>query len=369
MFLTVVIFIVILSILVFVHELGHFFTAKKFGMGVEEFGFGFPPRVLKMFSKNGTDYTLNWIPLGGFVKIKGESGENAEDEDSFAHKKIWKRFIVLVAGVSMNMILAWVLLSFGFGIGTPHVIDEAEAVNYPDSKIEVLSVIENSPAAGAGIAIGDQIIGVDGIGVFSIDEFQKYILENSDREITVEVKRSDEYLEYKLKPIFEPEIDRPAIGVGLVRTAVISYPWYESIWQGAKATVFTTARIFSAFGGMIKNLFTSGSLGADVAGPVGIAVMTGQVVNLGFIYVLQFAALLSINLAIINILPFPALDGGRVLFLIIEKIIRRPVNQKLEAIVHNTGFMLLMLLILVVTFRDIGKFSENILNVFKKIIP
>jgi len=174
-------------------------------------------------------------------------------------------------------------------------------------------------------------------------------------------------LEKEITPKILPDIERPVMGVGLVKTGTISYPWYQSVWEGAKATVFSTMNILFAFGNMIKNLFVTGSLGADVAGPVGIAVLTGQVVNLGFIYILQFAALLSINLAIINILPFPALDGGRVVFLLIEKLLRRPVDQKVEAVVHNLGFALLMLLVVVITFRDIGRFTplwEGIKNLF-----
>lgn len=367
MFLTIIIFILILGVLVLVHELGHFFTARKFGMKVEEFGLGFPPKAFTMFRKNGTDYTLNWIPIGGFVKIKGESGENADEEDSFAHKKAWQRFIVLVAGVSMNIIFAWLLLSIGFGIGLPQVVDDESAGQIKDTSILILSVEENSPAFTAGVLIGDKVMSLNGNEFTNIDDFQRFINVSRDDPINLQVSRGNETRDFAIIPEYNDQEDRLILGVGLVKTGIISYPWYEAVWQGGKATIFTTIEIVRTFGMIMKNLFTTGHLGADIAGPVGIAVITGQVVNLGFIYVLQFAALLSINLAIINILPFPALDGGRVLFLGIEKIIRRPVNQKVEAIIHNLGFIFLMILIVLVTFRDIGRFGQNFLDTIKNI--
>lgn len=365
--LSVIIFIVILSLLVFVHEFGHFSMAKKFGMKVDEFGFGFPPRAKKLFEKNGTLYTLNWLPLGGFVKIKGESGDSRGDTDSFAHKKVWQRFIVLVAGVSMNFVLAWLLLTIGFAIGLPQVVDDTNAAFVKDTAIQVVSVEKDSPAEISGLEVGDIIEKVNGQQFFEINELQNYIALQKDNTVALHVKRGQEVIQKDITPKILPDIDRPVMGVGLVKTGIISYPWYQSVWEGAKATVFSTMNILFAFGNMIKNLFVTGSLGADVAGPVGIAVLTGQVVNLGFIYILQFAALLSINLAIINILPFPALDGGRVVFLLIEKVLRRPVDQKVEAVVHNLGFALLMLLVVVITFRDIGRFTplwEGIKNLF-----
>jgi len=365
--LSIIIFIVILSLLVFVHEFGHFSMAKKFGMKVDEFGFGFPPRAKELFEKNGTLYTLNWLPLGGFVKIKGESGDSRGDTDSFAHKKVWQRFIVLVAGVSMNFVLAWLLLTIGFTIGLPQVVDDTNASYVSEPAIQVVSVEKDSPAELSGLELGDIILQVNKQEFSEINELQNYIALQENNSVTLSVKRGQEMLEKEITPKILPDIERPVMGVGLVKTGIISYPWYQSVWEGAKAAVFSTMNILFAFGNMIKNLFVTGSLGADVAGPVGIAVLTGQVVNLGFIYILQFAALLSINLAIINILPFPALDGGRVVFLLIEKLLRRPVDQKVEAVVHNLGFALLMLLVVVITFRDIGRFTplwEGIKNLF-----
>ncbi|MFA5879286.1 MAG: RIP metalloprotease RseP [Candidatus Margulisiibacteriota bacterium] len=365
--ISVIIFLIILSLLVFVHEFGHFTAAKKFGMKVDEFGFGFPPRARKLFEKNGTLYTLNWLPLGGFVKIKGEAGDSRDDSDSFAHKKIWQRFIVLVAGVSMNFVLAWILLTIGFAIGLPQVVDDTNSTYVTDAQIQVVSIEKDSPAESAGLELGDVIFKINDNEFSDIGSLQNFIADQADNSLTINIKRGKEIIEKSITPKILPDMERPVMGVGLVKTGTITYPLYRSVWEGAKATVFSTMQILFAFGNMIKNLFVNGSLGADIAGPVGIAVLTGQVVNLGFIYILQFAALLSINLAIINILPFPALDGGRVVFLLIEKVLRRPVDQKVEAIVHNLGFALLMLLVVVITFRDIGRFTplwEGIKNLF-----
>jgi len=367
MLLTIVAFVIILGLLVFVHEFGHFITARLMKMKVEEFGFGFPPRLVKLFTRKGTEYTLNWIPIGGFVKIKGESGEFAEEEDSFAFKKPWKRLIVLVAGVTMNVVLAWMLLAIGFGIGLPQVIEEGEQAHYQNPQIQVISLEKGSAAESAGIKVGDAIISLDSQAYVSIDDVQEYIKVNSDRQIAVEILRGKDTISFSVEPAPIDETGEEVLGVGLVRTAIVSYPWYEALWQGAKATVYTTIGTVMAFATIIKNWVTGAGSGAQISGPVGIAVMTGQVVHLGFIYVLQFAALLSINLAIINILPIPALDGGRVLFLLIEKIRRKPVSQKLEAVIHNIGFLLLMLLLVVITFKDIGRFSSNILHWFKNL--
>lgn len=365
--MSIFVFIVILALLVFVHELGHFATAKRFRMKVEEFGFGFPPRAKKLFEKNGTLYTLNWLPLGGFVKIKGESGDYRNEQDSFASKKIWQRLIVLVAGVTMNIVLAWVLFTIGYTVGLPQVVDNANAKYVRDQKIQIISVEPNSPAQEVNLNVGDIILTIDEKKFDDISLIQNYINEKAEQTVFLNIKRGNDIIEQEIIPQKINDSDRAIMGVALIKTGIISYPWYQSLWEGFKTTIFTTWQIILAFGNMLKNLFISGSLGADIAGPVGIAVLTGQIVNLGFIYILQFAALLSINLAIINILPIPALDGGRVLFLALEKILRRPINQKIEAIIHNIGFMLLMLLVLIVTFRDIGRFTswwDKIINIF-----
>jgi len=378
MILTIITFIIILGLLVFVHELGHFVTAKRAGIKVEEFGFGFPPRFIGVYKYNDkwrvvgaknkevptTIYSLNFLPLGGFVKIKGEQGERAYDSDSFASKSPGRRIWVLSSGVLMNVVLAVFLLSFGFLIGLPQLIEDKNIpqAKIRDEKIQVIEVIDRLPAQRHGVQMGDTLVSIDSITFKEIKNIQDYIDGKIDQELEVSISRGDEVITQKMTPEINPETGRAGIGVALVKTGLVSYPWYLAIWQGFLATMFLIKAIVVAFYELIRNLIISRDVVVDVAGPVGIAVLTGQVAKLGFIYVLQFTALLSLNLAIINFAPFPALDGGRVLFIIIEKIRGKAVNQKIENVAHNLGFALLMLLILFVTFRDVSKISSKFIN-------
>lgn len=367
---TILLFIVVLSLLVFVHELGHFLMAKQMGMKVEEFGFGFPPRIFGV-RRGGTDYTINWIPLGGFVRIKGESGDRKYDSDSFSSKPAWKRFIVLVAGVTMNVVLAAVLFSVGFMMGMPASIDEnlPQSANVTDKAIVITEVLEGSPAAEAGFVAGEEIISIDG-QVFEFDsQLRDYIQSIGSAEISVIVKALDgTYLTHNVSTSYLEEIDREGLGIGFVSTGIVAYPFFSAIGHGVTSTGVITYEVAKAFYGLIRNLIVTQEVGVELSGPVGIAVMTGEVAALGFVYLLQFAAILSINLAILNIFPFPALDGGRVLFLVIEKLRGQAVNEKVEAIVHNTGFLLLMALVVLVTFKDFVTFGDQILGALKGVI-
>ncbi len=365
MFITILTFFIILLVLVLAHEWGHFFAARKLGIKVEEFGFGFPPRLASI-EKEGTRYSFNWLPLGGFVKLKGESSGDASEPDSFAAQKPWRRTIVLVAGVTMNMILAFILLSLGFMSGVPVSLTDEEVARAHDVKIQIAYVSTKSPAAEAGLKVGDIILSLDGEIFSNLEQTQAYIASHSDRPINIKLQRFNSEISTEVQPVLLPEVaDRPVLGISLVQTGILTFPWYEAIWQGARATVVLTKEIVLSFGSLFRSLFVSRQVPVDLAGPVGIAIITGQVVDMGFIYILQFAALLSINLALINILPFPALDGGRVLFVIIEKIRRKPTDVKIEAIVHNIGFAFLMFLVILITYRDIMRISSGFFqNIF-----
>jgi len=383
MLLTLIIFLLILGLMVFVHECGHFFTARKLGVKCDEFGFGFPPRIFGWKKVNGkrkffwgnkevetedTIYSLNWIPLGGFVKIKGEDGEQKEDKDSFGYQKIWKRAIILSAGVTMNVILCAVLLMSAFAIGAPQALDDNElATQARDVKTQIISILPKTPAAQAGLAMGDELISIDGKVFSKIQEVQDYVASKPDTEIKVQVIHSGERKEVSLKPIILSETGKAGIGIALAKTGIISYPWYEAIWLGLKGTYLMFIQIILGFVTVIKNALIHQPLGVDVAGPVGIAVMTGRIARMGFIYIIQFTALLSLNLAIINFLPLPALDGGRVLFLIIEKIRGRAVNQKIEQIIHTVGFALLLVLVVIVTGSDLWDYKDWFVNIWDKI--
>ncbi|MBI2459710.1 MAG: RIP metalloprotease RseP [Parcubacteria group bacterium] len=391
MLLTIITFIIVLSILVFAHELGHFMMARKFGVKAEEFGFGFPPRLFGVYKNNqgrkkivwgakevsdcpGTVYSINWLPLGGFVKIKGENGPSAssglvEDDNSFAGRPIWQRAFMLSAGVVMNIILAAVLISAGFMIGLPQALDgqpDARA-HISDKKIQIAQVIKNTPAESAGLQVGDTILSIDNNSFFNYQELQNYVAANIGHKLAYKIKRGQDLIKAEIVPELMKETNKGGIGVAISETGLVSYPWYWAIWQGVKTTLILTWSIIIAFYELIKNLIFGRGVTADLSGPVGIATLTGQVARLGFVYLLQFTALLSINLAVINFFPFPALDGGRVLFLIIEKIKRSPVKKELEGMIHNIGFALLMILILLVTFRDVSRFGGFFKNILGKI--
>ncbi len=369
---TAIIFIAILGVLIFVHELGHFVTARRNGVKADEFGFGFPPRLAgfvrnektgkfefvwgnKEIESKHTVYSINWIPLGGFVRIKGEDGNGIKDPDSFASKNAWPRIKILAAGVIMNFIFAWILISIGFMIGAPETI-ESDNVNIANAKIQISEVLPDSPADKAGIKIGDEILKVNKqVSFAGVTDVQNYINSNKGKEINFNVLRGSEIVEIKVVPRENAPAGQGAIGVALAQTVIKRYPVHEALWNGAIAVYNLTIAILLALGGIIMKLFAGNGVGAEVSGPIGIAILTKQVATLGLVYVLQFAALLSINLGIINALPIPALDGGRILFILIEKIKGSPVTQKTEQMFHTVGFILLIMLMVLVTLRDVLK--------------
>jgi regulator of sigma E protease len=431
MITVVVIFVVILGILVFVHELGHFLMARRSGIRAQEFGFGLPPRIfgiqfvsgeklekiseqrslkveisdsqnagepeiikevitektqeidriksvrkwrfiwgrydgddaeektdLKEARDNrfagGTVYSLNWIPIGGFVRIKGEDGES-RDADSFAIKPAWTRIKVLGAGVVMNFIFAWIVLSLVFWAGVPEAVNPEDDLS--QGKIQISEVAAKSPAENSGLKIGDEIARIqNGLEFRSVKSVQDYINANRGHEISLKIIRGKEIIEFKAVPREEIPNSEGALGVGLVQTTAVHYPWYAAIWKGLQAVYDLTVTIIWGIFGMFKSLILGEGAKIEVAGPVGIAFLTKQVASLGMIYVLQFAAILSINLGIINALPIPALDGGRILFILIEKIRRRPISQKTEQLFHTAGFAFLIGLMILITFRDVMKF-------------
>lgn len=354
--LTLVIFLVVLALLVLVHEFGHFVTARKAGMRVYEFGFGFPP---KLFSKKvgETEYSFNLLPLGGFVKIKGEDGDAADEPDSFGFQKAWKRVIVLISGVTMNFVLAGILLGVGFMIGLPTDVSngvEKGAILVEQQKVLVQMVEKGSPAEKAGIKFGDEVVSINNETVESSQGMVAFVQAHSKKELTLKINRGKEELSLKATPgIIKTSETAPRLGLMLVDAGIVRYPWYMAIYKGFVAAGIGLINIFIAFYILIKNLIIGKGLAFDVSGPVGIAVMVGQSAKLGINYLINITAMISLSLAAINILPIPALDGGRILFIIIEKISGRPVNRKYEQYAHLVGFALLMLLIVVVTGRDI----------------
>ncbi|MDD5110151.1 MAG: RIP metalloprotease RseP [Patescibacteria group bacterium] len=377
MVLAIISFLVVLGLLVLVHELGHFFAARNAGVGVEEFGIGFPPRAIGFWrdpdskkwhraARNtkhapSTIYSLNWVPMGGFVRIKGEQGEQAADRDSFSHQGVGRRIWIISAGVAMNVVLAFVLISFGYAVGTPQVLPDQlpAAAHVSDVKVVIAGVSANYPAARAGLLSGDAIVRVDGQAFTQIGDIQKYLDGKRGTAVTVDVERDGKTIAVSVTPELLPEVGRAGFGVELVRTGLVRYSLPQSVIQGAVSTGSLTVEILRAFGSIITRWVSRQPVEVDISGPVGIAVISAQVVRMGWRYLLQFAALLSLNLAIINFLPLPALDGGRVMFLLVERFRGRAVSARLETLVHNIGFALLMLLVLLITYRDIARLLSS----------
>jgi len=381
---TLFIFIAVLAILVLSHEFGHFIVARKNGIRVDEFGFGFPPRILgvRRYKENSrsrwkfvwghpkdemtgvkpTLYSFNLIPLGGFVRIKGENATEpgADDADSFLTKKVWQKASVLVAGVFMNILVAAVLLSVGYMVGLPETADSGRSL--VNQSLHIVQVLPGKPADQAGFIIGDLVLQVGELSNPRLTQFQEYVYNHQDQEITVVLERNDEQIIQKITPRFMDETGQAGIGVAMAEIGLAKYPWYKAIYHGVAATGFYLKEIIIAFALLIKGIFTGSGVGEAVSGPVGVAVLTGQVARLGIVYLIQFTALLSLNLAVLNILPIPALDGGRLFFVLLGKITRRSLTPRLEQTIHAIGFVLLMLLVVVVTVKDVGVFKDSITN-------
>ncbi len=382
--MTIVIFFLVLGILVLAHELGHFLVAKRNGVEVEEFGFGFPPRLVGTYkdkkgqrrwlfgnkkiseeikNKEETIYSINLLPFGGFVKITGENGEEETKNDprSFSNQPLWVRFKILVAGVLMNFLLAIVFFSLSFWLGVPKFItDNNEHLNFP---VTVIMVSPKSPAAQAGFQIGDKILAVispsgEEIKIKKIEDFVNFSKKHRGQTVKVKVKhpQQQEIKTLTVKEDNPTDEETGAIGVALAKTKLIRYNPWESLKLGFQETVSMTVLILVFLGKLIASPFTHQHLAGDITGPIGIAKMTGQAARVGLSFLLRFVAMLSVNLAVINLLPFPGLDGGRILFLLIEKIKGSPLNQKLEGRINTIGFIILLILMIAVIIKDIHTF-------------
>ena len=345
MIIAIVAFLGVLVVLIIAHELGHFATAKASGVSVEEFGLGFPPRLLSV-RWGETLYSLNDVPLGGFVKMAGEEDPNVAR--SLASKSIGTRLIVLSAGSIMNALLPLLLFSIAFMV--PHDVVTGQVV--------VEEVAMNSPAARAKIQPGDTILSINGKPVHNISDLHRNIHLNLGKEVTLLIKHSNSSTEkVQLIPRWKPPENQGAIGIKLDVDAFISsqttvsrhYPFWKAIPMGASECIET----FVLFKNEILMWFI-GAASPQVTGPVGIAQLTGEVAKAGISPLLELAGFISINLAIINILPLPALDGGRIVFVLLEWVRRgKRISPKKEGLVHFIGFAMLMAVFLAITYQDI----------------
>lgn len=367
MLITIIVFILILSILVLVHEAGHFIVAKLLKIKVEEFGFGLPPKVFGI--KYGeTLYSLNLLPIGGFVKLYGEDeagggrvsvsglGSSAKDQKSkikdpdrdrayFSRPK-WQKALVVSAGVIMNFALAVVIISFLFS---------AVGVPTPTEKVIVDAVVKNSPAQKAGLKVGDLVVAVNNKQIKSTIELTSFAKNNLGKTLELKVKtKSGNEEVLKITPRLQYPKGEGPMGIAISQDVTIKkYPWYEAPFVGTKEALKETWMIASGLGTLVIQMTTKGVVPSDVAGPVGIAQLTGRVVQIGPYAVLSFISLLSLNLALINILPIPALDGGRLLFIVIEAVTRKKVNPVIEGYAHTIGMALLLALIALITLHDL----------------
>jgi len=353
---SIIVFVVLLLVLVLVHELGHFLTAKLFGCRVEEFAFGFPPKILSK-TKGETKYSFNLIPLGGYVKIEGE---DMEEEDpgprSFASKPAWMRIIILSAGVAMNVVLTIVLLSIQSGLGTPMLITEDNASKAQDIRAYVVEVDEGSPAEEAGIKQFDRIVAVETEENPDISLIQQIGRDYGGQEIKIVIDRQGIDETVTVVPRVNPPSGEGPIGMALQEIGLVKTPWYKAPVAGISRTYEMFVVIMGRFWQLIREILAGSRVGDILTGPIGIAIYTGEATSMGISYILEFAALISINLAIINFIPFPALDGGRVIFILFEILYGKRLSNKFEHWAHLTGFVLLMALMVYVTLNDIGRF-------------
>jgi regulator of sigma E protease len=353
--LTIISFILILALLVLVHEFGHFIAAKKNGVLVEEFGFGLPPRVWG--KKIGeTIYSINLLPIGGFVKVHGEEYYEGESKKSqfkkdraFVYKKSWQKALILTAGIIGNFLLGWLLISFLFTQGVLTTTD----------KVIVEKVQENSPAQQMGIKAKDELVEVvtnsDPIKLKSTADLITVTKKYADKPIALRVNTNGTTRTITITPRKNPPKGQGSLGVVVTSLVEKKYPWYQAPFYGLVEAFNITRHIVTELLGTLFQLFTFHKPQVDVAGPVGIANYTGKAISYGFKAVLELIALLSLNLAVVNILPFPALDGGRLAFVLYEAITRKRVNQSVERNLNVAGMIILLSLAALITIYDIIK--------------
>ncbi len=352
---TVLIIIISLVILIFLHELGHFLLAKKYGVKVEEFGIGIPPRIYgKQIGE--TLYSINWIPLGGFVKLYGED-RKIKDDRSFSQKPIYQRALIVFAGVAAFFIIAFVVFSIHSMVGVRTIAEDGKAreeMNNPE--VFITGVLSNSPAKEAGIEGGDILLKIDGVQVDYPSNATSLLRDKEGEKVDILINRGEENVSIVLFPREEASLEEGVAGFSMVMTEEKVYPFYKAPVQGVIRTGEMTFTVFYGFYSLFKSLITGTPLplGMEVGGPVAIVDIGVNAFSRGISDFLQFLGAITVSLAVINILPIPALDGGRLVFLLIEKIKGNPLPQKIEYGLNATFFLLLVALMIFITFKDLG---------------
>lgn len=388
MIITILVFIIMLSLLVLIHEFGHFWVAKKFGIKVEEFGFGFPPKAISI-KKGETDYSINWLPIGGFVKLYGEdeagggridlSAKHLRVKDAhraYFAKSPWQRAGVVVAGVVMNAILAVIifyafLMLSGFKVELPLITNHRFIGVWQTNESFVSVVSKNSPSDQAGIKPPARILQLDSKNPQSVDEIRSYIYEQGGKKLRVvwqEVSFENNQMHFGkihtgyVTPRKNPPQNQGPIGVGFSQVAILQYQTLQQkLISGIVHPINLMSYNFDIMGVLIKTSLKEKSVvpvSQGVSGPVGIYSLVGNILDLPslkekIIQILNLAGILSISLAFFNILPVPALDGGRLFFILIEAVVGKKVNQKFENLAHTIGMAALLTLVALVTLHDI----------------
>jgi regulator of sigma E protease len=355
--LIILLVIIGLSLLILGHEAGHFFVAKAFGLKIDEFGFGFPPRIFAI-KRGETEYSFNWLPFGGFVKISGERGEfamqdqlagkteamtmdHAEKEKASRDPRLlfnqpaWKKSLIMLAGVFVNFIIGWLLITIVLLVGTPNalVISRAQA---------------GSPAEQAGIMSGDVVK-----GFANSEDFIAFVNAHRGQPISLTLIRNNKEVPIEVTPRVATPPGEGAIGVELQEGGSAREAPLNALWDGLRTSIILVWLTLGAFGQLIAGLFTKASLLPGVVGPVGIFSIAQETGKIGMMYLVQLLGIVSLNLAVVNLIPFPALDGGRFLVVLIEKIKGSAVSTKIEMLINGIGFAFLLLLMVLLTVRDI----------------
>lgn len=347
--LDILVFLGVLSILVLVHELGHFWAARRNGIRVDEFGFGFPPRVWgKKFGE--TLFSINAIPIGGFVRLHGEDDQVKDDQSrAFYYKSRLSRTSVIVAGVVMNLLLAIVAfssLSWHFGIPQE------------TGQVQISGILEKSPAEEAGLQEEDIVLSVDGKTISTTESFIEYVNQKKGKEVVLSIKRQEQELAVTVVPRKDPPEGEGALGVAVLDYVLVHPPLAQRpflvVKEGVNQMVYWVRVTIGAVAGILQQA-SKGQAPEGVAGPVGIFEIIGRVRREGILPLTTLIGILSVNLAILNILPFPALDGGRLLFVIVEALFGRRVLPTFERYVHAVGMVILLLLIILISIQDIGR--------------
>ncbi len=336
--MTIIIAIIVFGLLILVHELGHFLTAKAVGMKVQEFAIGFGPAILK-FQKGETLYGIRAFPLGGYVRVLGEEGKETDLEGSYQSKSVLQRFIFVFSGALMNFVLAILLFMIVFvGFGVP-VSDVAQ----------IGAVSRDSVAEAAGFMPGDVVLEVDGTKVDTWNQLVQKISASPDQQLYFKVSRNGEIINLQATPLYDEQTERGMIGISQpIRSLGFVAAIKESLYQ----TFFFATQIVNS----LRMLISGEASSNDLAGPVGIVVMVGEAARFGMSSLLSFTALLSVNLGVLNLLPIPALDGSRLVFILIEAVRGKPVDPEKEGLVHIIGFGLLLMLMVFILYKDIVNF-------------